>query len=90
MIVLPKIVNAKSCSDHRTISLISHSGNTVARILSKRMESRIEGVIEEDQIAFWNCKDTRDAIVIMRIMSKSVLDVNEEMCLCFIVLAKGF
>ena len=47
MIALPKKNQAKKCSDHRTISLISHTGIIVARILSIRLES--EEVIEEDQ-----------------------------------------
>ena len=49
MIALPKKNKAKECSEHRTISLISHTGKTVAHILSKRLESIIEEVIE-DQI----------------------------------------
>ena len=52
MIALPKKNQAKKCSDHRTISLISHTGKIVARILSKRLESKIEEVIEEDQFGF--------------------------------------
>ena len=42
IITLPKKNQAKKCSDHRTISLISHTGKIVARILSKRSESKIE------------------------------------------------
>ena len=49
MISLPKKNQAKKCSDHRTISLISHTGKIVAHILSKRLESKIEEVIEGDQ-----------------------------------------
>ena len=39
---------ARKCNDYRTIRLISHTGKIVARILSKRLESKIEEVIEED------------------------------------------
>ena len=60
MIALPKKNQAKKCSDHRTISLISHTGKIVVRILSKRLESKIEEVIEEDQFGFRKQKDTRD------------------------------
>ena len=42
MIALPKKKEAKKCSDHSTISLISHTGKVVARILSKRLKSKIE------------------------------------------------
>ena len=57
------------------LAFISHTGNIVARILSKRLESKIEELIEEDQFGM---------IGLMRIISERELDVKEEMCLCFI------
>ena len=87
---VPKKNQAKKCSDHRTISLISHTGNIVARILSKRLASKIEEVVEEDQFGFRKGKGTRDAIGLMRIISERVLDVKEDMCLCFIDWQKAF
>jgi hypothetical protein len=76
MIKLLKKNQAKKCSDHRTINLISHTGKAVAYILSKRLESKIEEVIGEDQFRLWKGKGTRDAIGLMRIISESVLDVK--------------
>jgi Reverse transcriptase (RNA-dependent DNA polymerase). len=90
MIALPKKNQAKKRSDHRTISLISHTGKVVARILSKRLESIIQEVIEEAQFGFQKGKGTRDTIGLMRIISERVLDVKEEMCLCFIDWQKPF
>jgi hypothetical protein len=43
VIALPKKNQVKKCSNHRTISLISHTKKIVARILSKRLESKIQG-----------------------------------------------
>ena len=63
MIALPKKNQAKKYSDHRTISLISHTGKIAARILSK-----IKEIIEEDQFGFWKGKGTRDAIGLIRII----------------------
>ena len=77
MIALPKKNQAKKCSDLRTIILISDTGKIVARLLSKRLESKIEEVIEEDQLGFRKGKGTRDAIGLMRIISERVLDVNK-------------
>ena len=51
------------------------------RILSKRLERKIEEVIEEYQFGFRKGKGTSDAIGLMRIISERVLDVKEEMCL---------
>ena len=86
----PKKNQAKKCSDHRTVSLISHTRNIVARILSKRLESKIEEVIEEDQFGFRKGKGTRDVIGLMRIISERVLDFKEEMCIWFIDWQKAF
>jgi hypothetical protein len=52
---------ANKCSNYRATSLISHTGNTVADILSKRLESKIEEVIEGDQFGFLKVKSTTDA-----------------------------
>ena len=59
-------------------------------MLSKRLESKIEEVIEEDHFGFRKAKSTRDAIGLMRIISERVLDVKEEMCLCFLDWQKAF
>ena len=89
MIALPKKNQSKKCSYHRSNSLISHTEKIVAHILSKRLESKIEEVIE-GQFGFRKGKDTRDNIGLMRIISERVLDIKEEMCICFIDLQKAF
>ena len=45
MIALPKKNQAKKCSNHRTISLISHTWKIVALMRSKRLEIKREIVI---------------------------------------------
>jgi len=50
-IALKKKPQATKCSDHRTISLISHTAKIVAKILRRRIEKEIEDVLGEDQ---WN------------------------------------
>jgi Reverse transcriptase (RNA-dependent DNA polymerase). len=52
VIALPN-KNQTNWSNQRTISVISHIEKTVARILSKRLERRVEEVIEEEQFGFW-------------------------------------
>jgi Reverse transcriptase (RNA-dependent DNA polymerase). len=90
MIALPKKNQAKKCSDHRKISLDSHTGKIVARILSKRLGSTIEEVIEKDQFGFRKGKGTRDAIELMRIISERVFDVKKRNVSFLHRLAKGF
>ena len=45
MIALKKKTRATKCSDHRTISLISHTAKIIATILRRRIERKIEDVL---------------------------------------------
>jgi hypothetical protein len=62
MIALKKKPQATKCSDHRTVSLIAHTAKIVAKILGRRIEKKIEDVLEKDQFGFRRGKGTRDAI----------------------------
>ena len=76
MIILPKKNEANKCSNYSTVNLISCNGKIFALMLSKRLESNVEEVIE-DKFGFWKDKGTRDAIGLMRIISQRVLDVKK-------------
>jgi hypothetical protein len=65
MIALKKKPQATKCSDHRTISLFAHT----AKIL-KRIETKIEDVLGEDQFRFRRGKGTTDAVGMLRIISE--------------------
>ena len=45
MIPLPKKMNAVECSDHRTISLISHASKILLKILNNRIEAKARDII---------------------------------------------
>jgi hypothetical protein len=51
IITLKKKPKATTCSDHCTISLTAHIGNTKASIL-RRIERKIQDVLGEDQFGF--------------------------------------
>jgi len=42
------------------------------------------GCTEEDQFGFRRGKETRDAIGMLRIISERNLEIDEELCVCFI------
>jgi len=90
MIALKKKPQATKCSDHRTISLIAHTAKIVAKILRRRTEKKIEGVLGEDQFGFRRGKGTRDAIGMLRIISERTLEIDEELSVCFIDWQKAF
>ena len=70
MIALKKKPQATKCSDHRTISLITHTAKIVAKILRRRFEREIEDVLGEDEFGFRRGKCTRKAIRMLRIISE--------------------
>jgi hypothetical protein len=69
---------------HRTISLIAHTTKIIAKILRRRIERKIEDVLGEDQFGFKRGKATRDAMGMLRIISERTLEIDAEVCVCFI------
>ena len=90
MIALKKKTKATKCSDCRTISLTAHTAKIIAKILIRRIEKKIEDVLGEDQFGFRRGEGTRDAIGMMRITAERTLEVDEELCVCFIDWQKAF
>ena len=69
---------------------IAHTAKIIAKILRRRTERKIEAVLGEDQFGFKRGKGTRDAIGMMRIIAERTLEVDEELCVCFIDWQKAF
>jgi len=67
-----------------TVGLIAHTAKIITKILRRRIERRIENVFGEDQFGFRRRKGARDAIGMMRIISERTLEIDEELCVCFI------
>ena len=86
MIALKKKTEATKCSDYRTISLIAHT----AKILRRRIEKKIEDGLGEDQFGFRREKGTMDAVGMMRIIAERNMEIDEELCVCFIDWQKAF
>jgi hypothetical protein len=68
VIALKKKPKATKCSDHSTISLIAHTAKIAVRILSTRIEKKIEGILGENQFGFRKGKGTRDEFGVLRII----------------------
>jgi len=58
------------CSDHYTISLITHTAKIIARIFGGRIESKSEDVLGEDQCGFRRGKGTGDAIGMLKMIAE--------------------
>ena len=90
MIALKKKTQATKCSDHRTINLIAYTARIITKILRRKIERKIEDVLGEDQFGLRRGKGTRDAIGMMRIIAEQTLEIDEELCICFIDWQKAF
>ena len=74
MIRLQKKMNAVECSDHRTISLISHTSKILLKILTNRIEAKARDFIGRIQFGFRKGCGTRDAIGVMRMICERRLE----------------
>ena len=89
VIALKKKPQATKCSDHCTISLIAHRTKIVAKMF-RRTEKKIEDVLGEDHFGFKRRKGTRDVVGMLRVIPKRTLEIDEELCVCFIYWPKVF
>ena len=60
------------------------------KILGRKIERKIEDALGEDQFGFRRGKGTGDAIGMMRIIAERTLEIDEELCICFIDWQKAF
>ena len=72
------------------ISLIAHRARIIAKILRRGIERKIEYVRGEDQFGFRRGKGARDAIGMMKIIAERTLELDEELCVCYIDWQKAF
>ena len=73
LLPIPKKRNAKKCKEFRTISLISHTGKILLRILNRCLRSKMEEELIE-QFGFRKEKGTRDAIGLIRTTGERYID----------------
>jgi hypothetical protein len=66
------------------LTIAIHTAKIVARILRRSFGRKITKVHMEDQFGFRRGKGTRDTIGMLRIISERTLNLDEELCACFI------
>jgi len=90
VIAFKKKPQATKCSDHLTISPIARTGKILGMILRRKIERKIEDVLGEDPFRFRRGNGTRDANGMLRITAERNLEIDEELCVCFIDWQKAF
>ena len=73
-IPVPKKGNAKQCSNHSTIALISHAIKVILKILQARLQQYVNHELPDIQVELRSARGTRDHIAnIHRIIEKAVI-----------------
>ncbi len=89
-IALPKKPGAVDCELHRTISLMSHIIKIILRIIMVRARKRTKPEIAEEQCGFVKDTGTRNAILMIRMLSERAIEMQKDLYMCFIDYTKAF
>ena len=85
----PKERQCQSCSNYRTIALISHASKVIFKILQTRLQQYVNYELPDVQAGFRKGRGTRNQIANIRwIMKKQ--EFQKSICLYFIDYAKAF
>jgi Reverse transcriptase (RNA-dependent DNA polymerase) len=90
LIPIEKKAGASKCEDFRTISLISHAAKVLLRVVSRRLQGRLDMYLGEEQFGFRKGRGTRDAIGLMRIIGERLTERCKSFVICFVDLEKAF
>ena len=82
--------NAIECEDHRTISLICHASKIMLKILTKRIEYKVQNAISRSPFGFRRGCGTRDAIGVLRMLCERSIDYGKDVYVCFVDFEKAF
>ena len=89
-IPLPKKGDLHLCSNYRTISLISHAGKILLKVIMKRMENKLEEEVSNTQAGIRMNRGTRDHIFNLKMIIQKYREVNTDLHKCFIDYFKAF
>ena len=81
--------NSKKCTEFRTIRLISHTAKILLRILNRRLPSKMEEKLEEEQFGFRKGKGTRYAIGLIRTIGERYIEKYKDVYAVFVDLEKN-
>ena len=89
-ITLPKVEGTLECKKHRTISIISQVTKILLRVILKRIRSKIQPEISDEQFGFVSGKGTRNAIFCLRTIAERSIEVQKNLYICFVDYEKAF
>ena len=89
-IPITKKGNAKECSNHLTIPLISQDSKVMLKILQARLQQHMNRELPDVQACFRKGRRTRDQIANIHCIIKKEKEFQENLYFCFIDYAKAF
>ena len=89
-IPIPKKGNAKECSNHHTIALISHASKVMLKILHARLQQYMNRELPDVQSGFRKGRRTKDQIANIRWIIKKAREFQKSIYFCFIDYTKAF
>ena len=89
-ILIPKIDNAKECSNYCTIALISHASKVMLKILQARLQQYVNHELPDVQAGFRKGRGTRDQIANIRWIMEKTREFQKKIDFCFIEYGKSF
>ena len=90
LIPIPKTGELQQCSNHRTISLISHASKVMLTIIVKIIERKLEAESNVVQAGFRQGRGTRDHIFNLRMIIQKYREFNQPLFTCFVDYTKAF
>ena len=82
--------NAKECSNHCTIALISHASKVILKILQARLQQYMNCELPDVQAGFRKGRGTRDQIANIHWIIKKAREFQKNIYFCLIDYAKAF
>ena len=89
-IPIPKKGNAKKCSNHCTIALISHTSKVMLKILQARLQQYVNCELPGIQAGLRKGRETRDQIAKIHWIIEKAREFQKNIYFCFIDYAKAF
>ena len=86
----PKKGNAKKCSNHHTIALISHASKIILKILQVRLQRFVNCDLPDVYTGFRKGRGTRDQIANICSIIKKAREFQKNSYFCFIDYTKAF
>ena len=89
-ITLPKKSKAQSCTEYRTISLMSHITKLLLKVIEQRIVKKIDNEVSRLQSGFRTGSGTREGIFNLRTVCEQAIDLRKDVYICFIDYTKAF